>query len=291
MDTIFVTGGSSGLGHRVIQELLPEFRITAASHRRPLAFPPGEVRVLENGLERCLDFADEIRAADIILHMAAVTHTEDESIYLSVNHELTCRLLQVCRPSQHFVYVSSLCAHPDGGAYGRSKWLAEEAIRSSGINYTIIRPSEVYGSKAGEGIDALIALARKAHLMVDFRSDGPVGYSPVSLDETVEFIVKATRRPVSTRVTYTLCNDEKYTGAQIARALGNSVQPLAVIPVPVKLLRLATRLHLPVPFKRDQLDRLVVPKTLDNSSAKRDHGFQPRSFLDYLASLGGNGDR
>ncbi|MEI6561064.1 MAG: sugar nucleotide-binding protein [Verrucomicrobiota bacterium] len=283
MNTVFVTGGSSKLGNRVIQGLLPEFRILATSHRKPLAFPPGGVEILENGLEQCERFARRIQEAGTILHMAAITHTDDQSRYFSVNHELTRRLLEVCRPTQHFVYVSSQCAHPEGGAYARSKWLAEEAIRSSGVNYTIIRPSEVYGSKGGEGIDALLALARKTHVVVDFRHRGPVGYSPVSLDETVDFIVKATRQSRFPRETYTLCNDRKYTATEIAGALRSLVRPLAVVPVPVKLLMAAVRLHLPVPFKQDQLDRLVVPKTLDNSAAKRDYGFQPRSFLDYLA--------
>ena len=283
MNTLFVTGGSSRIGTRVIQGLLPEFRILAASHRKPLVFPSGEVQILENGLEECEKFASQIQETSTILHMAAVTHTDDQSLYFSVNLELTRRLLKICRPTQHFVYVSSQCAHPEGGAYAHSKWLAEEAIRSSGVHYTIIRPAEVYGSKGTEGIDALLAIARKTHVMMDFRYRGSVGYSPVSLDETVDFIVKATRQSKSPSATYTLCNDRKYTAAEIAGVLRSFVRPLAVVPVPVKLLMAAVRLHVPVPFKQDQLDRLVVPKTLDNSAAKSDYGFQPQSFLDYLA--------
>jgi hypothetical protein len=48
------------------------------------------------------------------------------------------------------------------------------------------------------------------------------------------------------------------------------------------MLRLVKALRLPLPFKRDQLDRLVVPKTYDNALARRDYDFQPRSFLDHL---------
>jgi hypothetical protein len=60
------------------------------------------------------------------------------------------------------------------------------------------------------------------------------------------------------------------------------VHPLFVVPVPVMMLRAAKTLRLPLPFKRDQLDRLVVPKTYDNALARRDYDFQPRSFLDHL---------
>jgi hypothetical protein len=49
------------------------------------------------------------------------------------------------------------------------------------------------------------------------------------------------------------------------------------------LLRAAKGLGLPLPFKRDQIDRLVLPKTYNNALARRDYDFQPRSFLDYLS--------
>jgi hypothetical protein len=68
----------------------------------------------------------------------------------------------------------------------------------------------------------------------------------------------------------------------MARALRSSVRPLFVVPVPVMMLRAAKRLRLPLPFKRDQLDRLVLPKTYDSTLARRDYDFQPGSFLDYL---------
>ncbi|MEI8341978.1 MAG: NAD-dependent epimerase/dehydratase family protein [Verrucomicrobiota bacterium] len=284
MDTIFVTGGSSSLGSSVIRGLLPGFRILASTHRSSLMTADDRLELLQGGLEKCRDHASSIQTAQVIVHLAAVTHSDDESHYFHVNHELTCRLLEVCRPEQHFVLVSSQCAHPQGGPYGRSKWLAEEAVRSSGLPHTILRPSEIYGSTGMEGIDALIAFARKRHLMVDFRDDGhPVRYSPVSLDEVAACIVKSATFPVSSSEPYALCNDLAWTASEMAVALRKSIRPLAIVPVPVRLLRGVARLRIPLPFKLDQLDRLTIPKTQDNSPAKRDFGFHPRSFLSYLA--------
>jgi hypothetical protein len=69
----------------------------------------------------------------------------------------------------------------------------------------------------------------------------------------------------------------------MAQALRSSVRPLFVVPVPVVMLRAVKALGLPLPFKRDQIDRLVLPKTYNNALARRDYDFHPRSFLDYLA--------
>ena len=282
METVFVTGGSSMLGQHVLHELVPRVHVLAVVHRRNLEILNAEVEPLHGGLEECFRHPTALQRAHVVLHMAAVTHADAPSEYLRVNVELTKRLLSVCSPRQHFIYVSTICAHPNGGAYGRSKWLAEEAIRGSRLDYTIIRPSEIYGSTDGEGIDALIALARKVRILPDFRCGGSVKYAPISVQDAARFIAEATICRRHTGQAYTLCAERSCAAPEMARALRGSVRPLFVVPVPVMMLRAAKRLRLPLPFKRDQLDRLVLPKTYDSTLARRDYDFQPGSFLDYL---------
>jgi nucleoside-diphosphate-sugar epimerase len=284
METLFVTGGSSTLGQHILRRLASRVRIVSVMHRRNVGIPNAEMQVIRGGLEECVRQPAALQAAQIVLHMAAVTHTDDASEYLRVNTELTKQLLSVCNPQQHFVYVSTICAHPDGGAYGRSKWLAEEAIRASGLEYTIIRPADIYGSKGSEGIDALIAVARKMHILPDFRSGGSIQYAPISLEEAAQFIAEATVQRRCTGQTYTLCAERPCTAVEMARALRRSVRPLFAVPVPVRLLRAAAALHLPVPFKRDQVDRLELPKVYSNTAARRDYDFRAHPFLDYLAA-------
>lgn len=283
METLFVTGGSSTLGQHVLRKLVSRVHILAVEHKRTVELLDGEVERLHGGLEECVRHPGPVQAAQIVLHMAAVTHTDDASEYLRVNTELTKRLLSVCDRRHHFVYLSTICAHPDGGAYGYSKWLAEESIRASGLKYTIIRPSEIYGSKDGQGIDALITLACKTHILPDFRCSGSIKYSPISLDETAQFIADATVQRRRSDQTYTLCAQQPCTAPEMAQALRSSVRPLFVVPVPVLLLRAAAAFRLPLPFKRDQVDRLILPKASSNMDARCDYGFQPRPFLDYLA--------
>jgi nucleoside-diphosphate-sugar epimerase len=284
METLFVTGGSSTLGQQILRRLASRVHIVALMHRRNVAIPNAGMQVIRGGLEECVRQPAALQEAQIVLHMAAVTHTDDASEYLRVNTELTKQLLSVCNSGQHFVYVSTVCAHPAGGAYGRSKWLAEEAIRASGLNYTIVRPAEIYGSKGSEGIDALIAVARKTHILPDFRSGGSIKYAPISLDEAAQFIAEATLQRRYTGQIYTICAERPCTAVEMARALRSSVRPLLAVPVPVTLLRAAAALRLPVTFKRDQVDRLVLRKECCNTAARRDYGFRARPFLDYLAA-------
>jgi nucleoside-diphosphate-sugar epimerase len=282
MNTVLVTGGSSTLGQGVLCRLASRAHIMAVVHRRSVEVPEADIELLRGGLEETVRERAAVQKAQTILHMAAVTHVDDALEYFRVNVEMTKQLLSVCNPQQHFVFVSTICAHPDGGAYGRSKWLAEEAIRNSGLTYTIVRPAEIYRSKSGEGIDALLRLARKLHILPDFRWRGSITYAPISVDEAAQFIAQVTMEHRSTGETYTVCAERPCTVPEMAEALRSSVRPLFVIPVPIMVLRAAKALRLPVPFKRDQIDRLVLPKTYDIALARRDYNFHPCSFIDYL---------
>ncbi len=283
MKTVLVTGGSSTLGQGVLCRLASRAHVIALVHRRSVEVPGANIEPLRGGLEEIVRERAAVQKAQTVLHMAAVTHANDPSEYFRVNVELTKRLLSACNPQQHFVYVSTICAHPDGGAYGRSKWLAEEAIRNSGLTYTIIRPAEIYASKSGEGIDALLKMARKIHILPDFRWRGSITYAPISVDEAAQFIADVTTEDRSTGQTYTVCAERTCTAIDMAEALRSSVRPLFVVPVPIRILRAAKALGLPVPFKHDQIDRLVLPKTYNNALARRDYDFHPRCFLDNLA--------
>lgn len=286
IETVFVTGGSSTLGQRVLRRLTSHFQVLAVVHRHNIELPNAEIELVRGGLEETVRNPQTLQRAQVVLHMAAVTHADDPAEYFHVNAELTKQLVSACSASQHFIYVSTICAHRDGGAYGHSKWLAEEAIRGSRLDYTIIRPSEIYGAKDTEGIDALIAVARKVRILPDFRYGGSIKYAPISTQEAADFIAEAAIYRRETGQTYTLCADRSCTAPEMARALRSSVRPLFVIPVPITMLRAAKALRLPMPFKRDQIDRLVLPKAYDSTLARRDYDFQAQSFIDYLTKSG-----
>ena len=286
IETVFVTGGSSTLGQRVLRRLTSHFHVLAVVHRHNVEVPDAEIELVRGGLEETVRNPQPLQRAQVVLHMAAVTHADDPAEYFHVNTDLTKQLMSACSASQHFIYVSTICAHPDGGAYGRSKWLAEEAIRGSRLDYTIIRPSEIYGAKDTGGIDALIAVARKVRILPDFRYGGSIKYAPISTQEAADFIAEAAIYRRETGQTYTLCADRLCTAPEMAQALRSSVRPLFVIPVPITMLRAAKALRLPMPFKRDQIDRLVLPKAYDSTLARRDYDFQAQSFIDYLTEIG-----
>ena len=282
--TVLVTGGSSRIGRSVVAHLGSSCQFIFLVNRGPAPVAGPDVRTLTGGLAAAARHADLIQSADVVLHMAGVSHATHDEAYAAVNERGTEALLDACRRTQPVIFLSTRCAGPDGGAYGRSKYRAEQAIVASGRPHVIIRPSEVYGTHSGEGIDALIDLARRWSVLVDFRWRPEIRYSPVSCDELGRFIAAVVASDLSTAATtYTVCNNRSYTTRDIQGAIERGLgKRLVRLPVPIGPLKALVSLPLPLPFAHDQIDRLIMVKPDDNNRARHDYGFSPRCFLEYL---------
>ena len=91
METVFVTGGGSQLGQHVLRRLMSRMRIIAMVHRRKIDLPGAEMELLHGGLEETIRNPIALKRAQVILHMAAVTHSDNPAEYFRVNAELTRR--------------------------------------------------------------------------------------------------------------------------------------------------------------------------------------------------------
>ena len=100
---------------------------------------------------------------DSVLHLAAPTHSRNDSEYFKVNWEGTLNLINACKKNDvgRFIFCSSGAASGKGGAYGLSKLESEELVCESGLPWIILRPSEVFGPQMKEGTGKLISWVEK----------------------------------------------------------------------------------------------------------------------------------
>lgn len=99
-----------------------------------------------------LDNVDELVSAfsgcKAVAHCAGINREIDEQTYARVHVEATRNVVEAARRVgvEKIVLMSFLRARPDcGSAYHESKWAAEEIVRDSGLDYTIIKAGVVYG--------------------------------------------------------------------------------------------------------------------------------------------------
>ena len=209
---ILITGASSTLGKNLTLELLREkqFSIRLFEHRSPVGKENCEV--FQGGLQDVDSLGKACSEVDIVAHLAALTHSSSGKAYFEINEEGTKNLITACKKNnvRRFIFVSSAAASEEGGEYGVSKLRCEELVRKSGLDWVILRPSEVYGVNMEEGIGKLVAWVKKFPI-IPIIGDGSYFLSPVSVDDVVQVMVKVLRSGSIKKETLNLCGPEKMT--------------------------------------------------------------------------------
>lgn len=148
---VLVTGASGLVGRHLVGQLLRQ-----GDRVRAFVRSPAQVRELESiGCQTVLgDIRDDqkiieaVSGVQIIVHLAAVLRPWRDATYESVTVGGTHAIVQAARQASvnQFIYISALGVQPgDSNPYMLTKREAEEAVRSSGLNHTIFRPSYLYG--------------------------------------------------------------------------------------------------------------------------------------------------
>lgn len=224
--------------------------------------------------------AQMVPGIDAVVHLAAMTHANDKSLYRKINTEGTEVLLRSAKVSgvKHFVFVSTTALGASCGAYGESKREAEKVIASSEVPHTIVRFSEVYGGESNEGIERLIGTVRRHPLIPAVTG---AFLAPLYIDDAIAAL-RSIVYSESTNKTYIIAGPEKLAFAEVVRTIAKVFgRKIAVISVPQSVLR-ALR-GLPIFFSvTDQVERLICKKDYKNSAAVQDLDFSPRTFSEGL---------
>ncbi|MCA9305245.1 MAG: NAD(P)H-binding protein [Phycisphaerales bacterium] len=154
--------------------------------------------------------------------------------------------------ASHFILVSALGVRADAPtAYYRSKYEGESLVRSSGIDWTIFRPSLIHGAD-GEFIgmvrDWTLGRAAPRFFIPYFAKielkQRPVPHpamvsakvAPVGVDDVARAIVNAMERPEARGEVYPLCGPETLDWPELLAAVRDAV-PLndskkRILPIP-----------------------------------------------------------
>lgn len=241
------------------------------------------MRLIDLDLAEGFDLDLLPEAIDLVIHFAGVTHAHDPEIYWNVNSRGTMRLAEAARARGcgQFVYISTRCATPGAGAYGESKLAAENELQKLLWNsLLIIRPSEIYGGEGKEGVDRLIALAQRWHLVPLLFGNPKISLAPLRFDDFAMIVTDEIMKPAGGLRIIELCGPEDLSATKFAMRIAKRYRAL---PVPVWwplfaiVVKIAAKLNFNVAVP-DQVQRLTCGKT--SSSMKADSTGRVRFLID-----------
>jgi uncharacterized protein YbjT (DUF2867 family) len=176
--------------------------------------------------------------------------------------------------------------------YHQSKWAAEEIVRHSGTDYTIFRPSIIYGPR--DHFVNLFAKLAKFSPVLPVMGNGLSKLQPVPVTDVATCFVNALNNPETVGHTYDLCGMEVLTFDEVLDAIFHVTgRKRWKMHVPAWFARWqATLLEFTfprllgraAPLTRDQLIMLSEDNTGNPNPANNLFGLKPTGFEEGIAS-------
>jgi nucleoside-diphosphate-sugar epimerase len=265
---ILVAGASSPLAVRVLRQLLlnSDLELWCSRHRNEIPIADPRLHVIDLDLESDLSETLSGMHFDLVIHFAGVTHASDERQYWKVNLEGTVRLANVTRENgcRRFIYISTRCATHGSGAYGESKLAAEQELQKlDWKSLLIIRPAEIYGGGGKEGIDRLLAMARRWRIIPALFGHSNLMFAPMHVDDFGKVVAQLVQQHHDGVRIENVCGPEDLNGVILAYRIGKRYRavPLPLWwPAMVVSLKALHKIGFAV-VKPDQLTRLTSEKT------------------------------
>ena len=290
---VLITGATGAIGGRLVQKLIWDKNYQVRILIRRQVVDNYEVADIENvngDLRQIDSLIQASKGVDAIIHLAAITHTHEHSLYDEINHLGTENLIQAAKYCgvRRFVFLSTKTASYNGGAYAKSKILAEESLKREELDWTILRPAEVYGMAGNHGIQKIIDMIKKGYPL-PIVGKGNYTLAPVIVDDVVTGIVSIIDNHKTIRKIYVLEGPKEYTFIKLVDVLENRLKKKAMkVYVPVFLAKmLAFFLYLLKSeiLYRDQIDRLLCSTINGADGSFDDLGIKPKPLEEAIKFL------
>lgn len=195
---VLVTGGTGLVGEGVVRALHGSghaVRVVARHAGRDEVWWPNTVE----GWAGDVTDADSIRGAadgcDAVLHLAAVVEEHPpNSTFQRVNVEGTRYVVMECERAgvKKLIYLSSLGAERGTSAYHKSKFVAEDVVRSFTRDWLVLRPGAVYGPGDAH-LSVLLRMVRTIPVIPTI-GDGNQRFQPIWHEDLADSLVRAIDR-------------------------------------------------------------------------------------------------
>lgn len=280
---VFITGGTGYIGQEVVQTCLRRGHtvvvLARPNSQRAALLEGGEV--VEGDLFAEDFLTEKMAACDAVIHLVGIIREQPRTGLTMdrVHFDGTMTVVQAAAQAQvkRFLHMSALGTRAQAHSkYHKSKWLAEEAVRRSGLEYTIFRPSVVFGP-GGPGPNFIAQLT-------DLVTSGPVTpvvgnglamLQPVHVQTVAQAFCAALEENGSQGQTYDLGGPDVVSYIDILRKLAHTAnRPLRPLYIPMRVMKAVTTVFgrmSKFPITMDQLIMLEEGNTCsDTESIYRD---------------------
>ena len=241
---VLVVGGTGFIGTALCAELKRRGHDVTALSRNPGGGDlPGGVNKAMGDVTQYGTISGAFEGMDAVYNLVALSPlfkpSGGDRMHDRIHRQGTEHVVRAAEEHgvDRLVQMSALGADPDGTtAYIRSKGRAEGIVTDSGLEYTIFRPSVVFGD-GGEFVSFTKLLAPP--YVSALPGGGRTRFQPIWVGDLVPMLADAIDAEAHVGETYEIGGPDKLTLAEIARLIHRSDgRSTTVVPVPMALARI-----------------------------------------------------
>jgi len=297
---ILITGATGYIGRHLIKRLVEKGErprcLVRNLKRAANILPADKVELVEGDTTQPSTLAAAVRNIDTIVHAAFITADHKQSTnnsYEETNVHGTANLTKAAKEAdvKRIIEISGLGTKPDKpGSYMQGRYLAEKMLKESGLDWTIIQPSVLFGKEA-PFIKGLVDLIRTAPV-VPLIGGGKVMFQPIYVEDVVTVIIKVLEDPAhTTGKIYTIGGPAYYSFTQVIDELLHAMHKQRIkMYAPTPLVGIGAAVMEAVlpkpPLTKAAMTLFTFDNTTDLNSIERNFGFTPMSFTRYLSEQG-----
>ena len=303
MSTVLVTGANGFVGSHMVPALVDAGHHVlalvrdddgAAQVQRRLSTAQREALEIRRGdVTKPDSLPAALAGADAVLHLAAIARDWDGGATLGlVNTEGTRNVLAAATRAgvRRFVHLGALGVIDDPALhYASSKAKAMGLVRQSGLDWTILSPSLLFGPRDGF-FNILSGLVRVSPGIVPITGKGDARFQPLAIGDLARAAVLALGDDATVGREYPLGGPRYWTYREIVEeVLRGMGKRRLLVPMPVALIRLVAAaseaIRLPFPVATDQLRQLKHDNTGPLDGVRVGFGFDPQPMEGGLTHL------
>lgn len=283
---ILVTGGTGFVGRNLIMELLKAREVRCLVRHPEKGFTLPGVELVRGDVTDKRSVLAAMGGVDAVVHLVGILMESRGYTFRAVHVEGARNVIEACVESgvARYIHVSALGTRPQARSeYHRTKWEAEEAVRASGLDYTIFRPSVIFGKE--DKFTNLFARAMRLSPVIMIPGDGRNKMQPVFVKDLVRAMSDSIGMAAAGKATFEAAGPEAYTFDEI-------IDKIAVVlnkspfkfHVPMSLMGVGAALFesmLPrPPITRDALLMLEEDNVTANNALPDVFGIKPTSLME-----------
>lgn len=287
---VLLIGATGFLGPHVLEKLLEGgFEVTclvrtsaSVSKLEEAAAAAGRKVALATGTLQSSDsIISPLKKAGSAVYMVDLEHTD-----------LLKNFLDAARRAglKRAVFVSSTTVLvPLGSTVKERKLKSEELIKISGLGYTILRPSMIYGSKDDNNFSKMIEFIKKRGFFITFGSGNNL-IQPVYIKDVAEAITSVIDNKRTYGKIYNISGREPLKYSRMLKIVKSRLnRQFKVIRVPIGAAGFFVSIYAAISrnpsLTPDQIERMGIDKAYSYREAARDFNFSPVDFEEGIEKL------